>query len=214
MTLSPPAGTRPQPIGRLAGKRAVVVGGGGAGNIGQAIARSFVAEGASLIIAGRTLASVEVFAAEIGAVAAQCDITDAASIERLFACADGPIDISVNSAGRSLFRSFMETKAGDMNELCAIHINGPPAFHSSSRSCDAEGRLHHSHLIVDSSPRHAGPCRLHGDEGRGRSGRPSGRGRIWRSRNPGQRHRAGAHANTDDPRLLRRPEAGCRERAS
>ena len=56
-----------------------------------------------------------------------CDITDAASVEALFAGLDGPT-IAVNAAGRNLFRPFMETTPDDVAELTAVHLTGTLLF--------------------------------------------------------------------------------------
>lgn len=106
----------------------MVVGVGGAGNIGQAIASAFAAQGATLVVAGRTTASVASFAARVGARAVTCDITDPASVAALFAATHHHVDIAVNAAGRSLFRSFMDTTPEDIAELSALHLTGPLLF--------------------------------------------------------------------------------------
>ena len=50
-------------MGRLAGKAAVVLGAAGRGNMGQVIARRFVAEGARVLVAGRRDDELAKFAA-------------------------------------------------------------------------------------------------------------------------------------------------------
>lgn len=114
--------------GKLSGKRVVVVGAGGDGNIGQAIARGFAAEGAQVVVAARSLAAIAPFAEQIKAQAALCDITDPHSVKRLFASVGASVDIAINSAGRSLFRPFMETTGEDIAELAALHVTGPLLF--------------------------------------------------------------------------------------
>lgn len=118
----------PGHAGKFAGKRVVVVGAKGNGNMGQAIARAFAAEGAQVVVAGRSLAAIAPFAAQIEAQAALCDITEPHSVERLFADMGGVVDIAINSAGRSLFRPFMETTGEDIADLSAIHVTGPLLF--------------------------------------------------------------------------------------
>jgi 3-oxoacyl-[acyl-carrier protein] reductase len=86
-------------------KNAVIYGGGGA--IGAAVARAFASEGASVFLAGRTLASVEAVAKQISLAggAAQASSVDArdqrAVAEHLDAVAErsGSIDVSFNAAG-------------------------------------------------------------------------------------------------------------------
>jgi len=86
----------------LAGKNAVIYGGGGA--IGGAVARAFAREGARLFLAGRTLSKLEAVAADIrdaGGVAhtAELDALDAAAVDahaEAMAAQAGSIDISFN----------------------------------------------------------------------------------------------------------------------
>src|SRR3954462_15100202 len=78
----------------LTGKNAVVY--GGAGSIGGAVARAFAREGARVFLAGRTRATLEVVAREIGAEWAVVDALDAAAVDA-HAEAIGRIDISFNA---------------------------------------------------------------------------------------------------------------------
>ena len=86
--------------GRLAGRNAVVTGGGG--GIGKGIARRFAAEGAAVVVAEFDAASGEACAEEIrreGGAArfVQVDVTDRDSVLALMDAA-GPVDILVNNA--------------------------------------------------------------------------------------------------------------------
>jgi NAD(P)-dependent dehydrogenase (short-subunit alcohol dehydrogenase family) len=78
----------------LQGKTAVIYGGGG--SIGGAVARAFAREGARVHLTGRTLASVQPLAEEIGAVAAEVDALDARAVDE-HAGAIGALDISFNA---------------------------------------------------------------------------------------------------------------------
>jgi 3-oxoacyl-[acyl-carrier protein] reductase len=78
----------------LNGKNAVVYGGGG--SIGGAVARGFAREGARVFLAGRTLATLEPLAQEIGAECAVVDALDGAQVDA-HADAIGRIDISFNA---------------------------------------------------------------------------------------------------------------------
>lgn len=84
----------------LAGKSAVIYGGGGA--IGGAVARAFAREGARLFLAGRTLAKVRAMADEIGGPteAAQVDAHDEPAVRRhldAVARTAGTIDVLFNA---------------------------------------------------------------------------------------------------------------------
>jgi 3-oxoacyl-[acyl-carrier protein] reductase len=77
--------------------RTVLVTGGTSG-IGRAVARRFVADGARVVVTGRTAATVESTAREIGA---RGEVCDAADPERVAALAEriGAVDVLVNAAG-------------------------------------------------------------------------------------------------------------------
>jgi NAD(P)-dependent dehydrogenase (short-subunit alcohol dehydrogenase family) len=87
---------------RLAGKTAVVTGGGG--GIGLASARRLYAEGATVVIGdidGQTGAAA---ADEIGGLFVAVDVSDEAAVNGLFATAAdtyGSVDIAINNAGIS-----------------------------------------------------------------------------------------------------------------
>lgn len=89
----------------LAGKNAVVIGGGGA--IGGAAARAFAREGARVFLAGRTRAKLEVVARDISsgggtAEIAEVDALDEQAVEKyieVVAAKAGSIDILLNAIG-------------------------------------------------------------------------------------------------------------------
>ncbi|MFZ5957847.1 SDR family NAD(P)-dependent oxidoreductase [Pseudomonas knackmussii] len=91
-------------MNRLAGKTALVTGGGQ--GVGQGIAYALAAEGARVAVAGRTLESLERTCAEVRrrggeAQAVVCDVTRAEHIERCVAQVlegFGSLDILVNNA--------------------------------------------------------------------------------------------------------------------
>jgi len=86
---------------RLADKVAIITGGGS--GIGKAIARTFVREGAQVVIAGRGKAKLEAATAEIGAacLAVAADVAKTADVQKLVEAAIEKykrIDILVNNA--------------------------------------------------------------------------------------------------------------------
>lgn len=86
--------------GRLAGKIALVTGGGS--GIGEAIARLFVAEGARVTISGRREQVLKAAADKIGATSHVCDVSDDAQVARMLARIEqdfGGLDVLVNCAG-------------------------------------------------------------------------------------------------------------------
>lgn len=84
----------------LSGKVALVTGGGT--GIGEAIAATFVREGARVVVASRDAASLERSATGTGAVAIAADVSDEASVIALFRAIEARfsgLDILVNNAG-------------------------------------------------------------------------------------------------------------------
>jgi NAD(P)-dependent dehydrogenase (short-subunit alcohol dehydrogenase family) len=84
----------------LDGKVAMVTGGGT--GIGEAIAATFVREGARVIVVGRTAAVLERSVAVTHAVAITADVSDETSVAALFQAVDsrfGGLDVLVNNAG-------------------------------------------------------------------------------------------------------------------
>lgn len=117
--------------GRLAGKKAVVLGAAGRDNMGQTIARRFRAEGAQVVVAGRRMDELERFAGEIGGSAALCDITDKAQLEALAANAKermGGVDIALNATGWGLLKPFLETTIEELDAMTALQFKGPFYF--------------------------------------------------------------------------------------
>ncbi|WP_380876222.1 short-chain dehydrogenase [Sphingomonas sp. DBB INV C78] len=115
-------------MGRLQGKRALVVGAAGRDNMGQVIARRFAAEGAKVAVAGRHRDVLETLAAEIGGVAVEGDMGERASIDAMVAAADaglGGLDIAVNATGWGLLKPFLETTEEEMDRMYALQLRGP-----------------------------------------------------------------------------------------
>ncbi len=114
--------------GRLAGKTAVVVGAAGEGNIGQAIARRFAAEGAVVVVAGRRQAPLAALAAEIGGHFALADIRHRAEVEALRDTAlgqlGGRVDILVNCAGVAPLTPLEKVSEEELELLSALQFKG------------------------------------------------------------------------------------------
>jgi NAD(P)-dependent dehydrogenase (short-subunit alcohol dehydrogenase family) len=116
--------------GRFAG-RAVIVTGGGRG-IGQATARAFAAEGAELLVLGRTIADLEDTVAQITADGGRawllpCDVTDEAQVDEAAARAAarwGRIDVLVNNAGIDDDTPFLEIDRGRWREVIDTNLTG------------------------------------------------------------------------------------------
>ncbi|HVN97088.1 MAG TPA: SDR family NAD(P)-dependent oxidoreductase [Syntrophorhabdaceae bacterium] len=115
----------------LKDKIAIVTGGGQ--GIGRAIARLFAKEGATVLIAGRTLRSLEETCSEINtaggeAYFVQTDVSNESEVIRMVsetACRFGRIDILVNNSGIS--GPTVRVAAMDLsqwNETLAINLTG------------------------------------------------------------------------------------------
>lgn len=117
-------------MGQLEGKTAVVLGASSPDNMGQHIARRFLAEGARVLVSGRKAEVLEHFASETGCAWTCCDLTEEASVEALAQSADealGGIDIAVNSTGWGLLKPFLDTTHDDVEAMSALQFVGP--FH-------------------------------------------------------------------------------------
>ena len=118
-------------MGRLQGKRAVVLGASSAGNMGQHIARRFMAEGASVLVSGRKGKVLADFAGETGCAWALCDLTDETSVTALADTAAaqlGGIDIALNATGWGLLKPFLETTREELEAMTALQYIGPYQF--------------------------------------------------------------------------------------
>ena len=116
--------------GRLAGKVAIVTGAGQ--GIGEATARRFAAEGASVAVAeldpstGAAVAGA-IAAAGGRAIAIPTDVADeaavAAMVERT-ATELGPPDVLVNNAGIAVFGNPLEITRADWQRCFAVDLDG------------------------------------------------------------------------------------------
>lgn len=117
-------------MGRLAGKVAVVTGGGS--GVGKAVALSFLKEGAKVVIAGRDGAKLDAVAAEAQAGDAlrtvPTDVTKPESCEALIQAATaafGRVDILVNNAGTNIkARTFRELTPEAWDMMIRTNLDG------------------------------------------------------------------------------------------
>jgi NAD(P)-dependent dehydrogenase (short-subunit alcohol dehydrogenase family) len=113
---------------RHAGKRAIVLGAAGEGNLGQTVARQLAAEGARVLVAGRREAPLAELAAEIGGAHALCDITNEDDLADLVARAVaefGGVDIAVNTTGWGLLTPYLDSTRAELEKMCALQFIGP-----------------------------------------------------------------------------------------
>jgi NAD(P)-dependent dehydrogenase (short-subunit alcohol dehydrogenase family) len=115
---------------RLTGKVALVT--GSARGIGLAVARAFVREGASVVIADVNATEADKAAAGLNegggrALAVAVNVADPASVEamiRTILDAYGRLDILVNNAGVGGNTPFLETSLADWNRIIGINLTG------------------------------------------------------------------------------------------
>lgn len=112
---------------RLRGKVALVT--GGAGGIGAAVAERYVAEGARVIVADRSLAAAEAVAARLGPAAFgfAVDVASIPAVEALLEAAEsrvGPLDILVNNAAVYDLQPLLAVDPDSFDRLFAINVRG------------------------------------------------------------------------------------------
>ncbi|GMG82812.1 SDR family oxidoreductase [Paralimibaculum aggregatum] len=110
----------------LAGRRALVTGGGR--GIGFAAAAALAGAGAEVVLAARGRQELEAAAGALraaghGARAAVLDVTDRAAIARVTG-AEGPFHILVNAAGFLRRAGFLETRPEDLDRTLAVNLRG------------------------------------------------------------------------------------------
>lgn len=118
-------------MGKLTGKTGIVMGAGGAGNMGQMIAKALIAEGAKVIVTGRKPEPLEAFKAESGAEWQLCDIAKKGDVDALFDGAvkdHGKVDIAVNATGWGLMKPLLDVTEDDLEQMVALQFKGVHYF--------------------------------------------------------------------------------------
>lgn len=98
---------------------------GAAQGLGAAIARRFHTDGDRVLLADVNLGGAEQLAEELGgaATAVEHDVRSLDSWERLLASA-GEVDVLVNNAARTEFRSFWEIDVEEWDDVLATNLRG------------------------------------------------------------------------------------------
>lgn len=115
-----------QPNGRLAGKKIIVTGGGK--GLGAAMAKKFVAEGASVLISGRNEQTLRSTADKIGCKYLTLDIQNTAELDNFISEANRlleGVDCLVNNAGISLHEpTFFDVTPETFDAQIATNLRG------------------------------------------------------------------------------------------
>ena len=140
-------------MGMLEGKTAVVT--GGAQGIGLEIARTFIAEGARVVLGDINDEAGAAAVAELGgqdkARYVNCDVRDSAAVEALVAAAEeafGPLGVFVNNAGVTRDATMRKMTEQQFDDIIAIHLKGS---WNGTRAAAARMREHGSGAIVNIS---------------------------------------------------------------
>jgi len=99
---------------------------GAAAGLGRALARRFAADGNTIVIMGRTAATLDVLAAELGprSHAVVCDVSDPASVRSAFTALEerySKIDVLINNA--AVYQPFFVKDASDAQISAAVTTN-------------------------------------------------------------------------------------------
>ncbi|MCB1684933.1 MAG: SDR family oxidoreductase [Pseudomonadales bacterium] len=115
---------------RLQGKVAVIT--GGAGGIGRAAGKVFVAEGANVLLVDLDEAALKAAVAEIGGNSVSYfvgDVTSAADNDAMIACAEeryGGVDVLLANAGiEGDVKSILEYEEDRFDKVMEINVKGP-----------------------------------------------------------------------------------------
>ena len=124
----------------MKGKRVLVTGGGS--GAGADLALGFAKAGAEVVICGRRLDALAKIAAQHSGVRAlECDVTDEASVQRLFAQA-GALDIVIANAGQADSAPFHKTSLDQWNAMLSVNLTGVfLTFREGLRQMTGWGRL-------------------------------------------------------------------------
>lgn len=106
--------------------RHIIITGGGTG-VGADIAARFAAAGGKVTIMGRRIGPLEDVAAQTGATAIICDVTDAEAVTAAVAKAEavnGPVAVAVANAGAASGKPFDRMTGDDLTAALSVNVAG------------------------------------------------------------------------------------------
>jgi 3-oxoacyl-[acyl-carrier protein] reductase len=98
---------------------------GGTSGIGYETAKLLRAQGAQVVICGRTLATVDKAAKELDVFGIQADVSVEADVERLFAFAFerlGGLNVLINNAGIGFMAPLVDTPLADFTRIWEVNL--------------------------------------------------------------------------------------------
>ena len=140
----------------LAGKTALVV--GGSGGIGKAVAKAFLKNGASVVIAGTRREKVDKVVRELGGKCAGVVVnlvepeTFSEVVDEAVACF-GPIDILVNSAGvhteDTSMGGFLDFSVEEYDRILGINLRGVYFMVQAVAKRMISDKVANGHILID-----------------------------------------------------------------
>jgi short-subunit dehydrogenase len=106
----------------VSGKTVLIT--GATGGLGQAIARTFAARGASLVLTGRRSEVLEPLATELSARVIAVDLSDAADVSRLIGEA-GDTDVLIANAALPASGSLDDFSVDEIDRALAVNLRAP-----------------------------------------------------------------------------------------
>jgi 3-oxoacyl-[acyl-carrier protein] reductase len=101
---------------------------GGSAGIGRAIAQNLIEAGAKVAITARAETRLTEAAKSLGAHPIHADVSKEADVTRTYADVIktfGDLDILINNAGTGVFKTLVDTKLSDFENVFATNVTGP-----------------------------------------------------------------------------------------